>query len=112
MVTQFEHAAHCLLAHFRVVLIGFVPFEIARRNISELVEREELDPPAVAYIQDVTRVIEEDCKSLQLPPVSNAKQPIPAGVTTFKSNEQGPAYGCPSSMNGRWVRQLFKEQWS
>ena len=111
MVAQFEHAAHCLLAHFRVVLIGFVPFEIARRDVSELVKREELDRPAVAYIQGVTRIIEEDCKSLQYLPILNAKQPIPAGVAMFESNEQGPADGCPSSMNGRWVRQLFKEQW-
>jgi hypothetical protein len=65
MVAEFEDSAHCLLAHFRVVLIGFIPFEIARRNISELAEREELDPPAIAYIRDVTRIIEKDCKSLQ-----------------------------------------------
>jgi hypothetical protein len=65
MVVQFEHAAHCLLAHFRVVLIGFVPFEIARRNISELTQREELDPQATDYVQHVTRVIEKDCKSIE-----------------------------------------------
>ena len=90
MVAQFEHAAHCLLTHFRVVLIGFVPFEIARRNISELVEREGLDPPAVAYIQDVTRIIQEDCKPLQCLPESSAKQPIPRG---YRVQEQrtGPS---------------------
>jgi hypothetical protein len=80
MVAQFEHAAHCLLAHFRVVLIGFVPFEIARRNISELVEREELDPPAVAYIQDVTRIIEEDCKLLRYVPCPVLNGQFPQGL--------------------------------
>lgn len=65
MVAQFERAAHCLLAHFRVVLIGFVPFEIARNNISELVERENLDLQAVTYIQNVTEAMEQDCKSVQ-----------------------------------------------
>jgi hypothetical protein len=84
MVAQFEHAAHCLLAHFRVVLIGFAPFEIARRNISELVEREELDSPAVAYIQDVTRIIEEDCKSFQYLPWLVLNSQFPQGLPRSK----------------------------
>lgn len=84
MVAQFEHAAHCLLTHFRVVLIGFVPFEIARRNISELVEREGLDPPAVAYIQDVTRIIGEDCKPLQCLPCLALNSQFPQGLPCSK----------------------------
>jgi hypothetical protein len=88
MVAQFEHAAHCLLAHFRVVLIGFVPFEIARRDISELVEREELDPSAVAYIQDVTRIIEEDCKSLQYLPCLMLNSQFPQGLPRSKATNR------------------------
>lgn len=65
MVAQFEQAAHCLLAHFRVVLVGFVPFEIARKNICELAQREELDPQAVTYVQHVTKIIEKDCELVQ-----------------------------------------------
>lgn len=88
MVAQFEHAAHCLLAHFRVVLIGFVPFEIARRNISELVAREELDRPAVAYIQGVTRIIEEDCKSLQYLPYLMLNSQFPQGLPCSKATNR------------------------
>jgi hypothetical protein len=35
---------------------------MARKNIGELAQREELDDQAVDYIRHVTRIVEKDCE--------------------------------------------------
>ncbi|KAK6525863.1 hypothetical protein TWF281_010907 [Arthrobotrys megalospora] len=89
-VSEWEHSAQVMLAYFRIVLRGFIPFSIAKFDINEVKIRAGLDDHSVIYLQNVVRILKQKEAS-----------PSPDVRTPRDPDEITPR---------RWLRQLFEEQ--
>ncbi|OCL01900.1 hypothetical protein AOQ84DRAFT_349986 [Glonium stellatum] len=90
-VKEWEFSAGVMLQHFRCVLRGFLPFQLARENLEELRQQAKLDEASVEYVTNIIKIL-EDQRELFLEDYS-----IDA------SNE--------GSIARRWIRQLFMESY-
>lgn len=63
-VDEWESSAGNILAHYRAVLRGFLPFELAKTNLNELIAREKLDASAACYVEHAVRLIAPNGRDL------------------------------------------------
>jgi len=80
-----------MLQHFRCVLRGFLPFQLARENLEELRVQAKLDEASVEYVTNIIKIL-EDQRELFLEDYS------------INTSSEG-------SIARRWIRQLFMESY-
>lgn len=90
-VKEWEFSAGVMLQHFRCVLRGFLPFQLARENLEELREQAKLDEASVEYVSNIIKIL-EDQRELFLEDYS------------VDASSEG-------SIARRWIRQLFMESY-
>ena len=63
MIEHWNYSADNILHHFRSIFRGELPLKVAERNITELVEREQLDSESTEYVQRVLGVLQKQGRS-------------------------------------------------
>jgi hypothetical protein len=66
-VQEWEVSAGVVLQHFRCVLRGFLPFQLARDNLSELIAQAKLDPTSAHYVVRIVLLLDQERKSFTFP---------------------------------------------
>ncbi|OCK75544.1 hypothetical protein K432DRAFT_465531 [Lepidopterella palustris CBS 459.81] len=97
---EWEFSAGVMLQHFRCVLRGFLPFQLARDNIEELKDKAKLDETSVNYVRSVVPLLEN-----QLNEERNAQE-----IFAFSANETSCA-AHEASVAKKWIPQLFMESY-
>lgn len=58
MIEEWEYSAETILAHFRCVIRGHVPFSSSLAKQTEAVDRANLDPESRIYIMRVVQILQ------------------------------------------------------
>ncbi|KAK3178362.1 hypothetical protein OEA41_000497 [Lepraria neglecta] len=96
MIEHWNYSANNILHHFRSIFRGELPLKVAERNITELVEREQLDSESTEYVQRVLGVLQKQDDSL---------------LTVADESFVRPLTGEVTEMGDHWIRKLFADQY-
>ncbi|KAF2497452.1 hypothetical protein BU16DRAFT_314611 [Lophium mytilinum] len=91
-VQEWEFSAGVMLQHFRCVLRGFLPFQLARDNLDELIRQAELDSTSAHYVTEVVRVLDLQRE------------------TFAEKLETSPTTDI--NISAKWIPQLFNEAYA
>ncbi|KAF2808900.1 uncharacterized protein BDZ99DRAFT_41744 [Mytilinidion resinicola] len=91
-VQEWEVSAGVMLQYFRCVLRGFLPFQLARDNLDELIHQAKLDPTSVHYVTNAVHLLDQQRTSLA--------EKLNASPST------------EINVSAKWIPQLFNEAYA
>jgi hypothetical protein len=57
MIAKWEYSAGNMLQHYRLVLRGFLPFAVARKDPEEVRKKGHLDEESLGYIEKANQLL-------------------------------------------------------